>query len=40
MVHVEQELTATITGAGSIEYLGNPQVVQSVSGAGSVKPAE
>jgi hypothetical protein len=39
-VQVEQELTATITGAGSIKYLGNPHVEQNVTGAGSVKPAE
>ena len=39
-VRVEEELAATITGAGSIEYFGHPDVQQSVSGAGSVKPAE
>ena len=39
-VRVEEELAATITGAGSIQYFGHPQVEQSVSGAGSVKPAE
>lgn len=40
IVRVEQELTATITGAGSIKYFGNPRVNQIVKGAGSVKPAE
>jgi hypothetical protein len=39
-VQVEKELVATITGAGSIEYLGNPFVEQIVTGAGSVKPVE
>lgn len=39
-VRVEEELAATITGAGSIQYFGNPHVEQSVNGAGSVKPAE
>jgi hypothetical protein len=39
-VRVEQELAATITGAGSIEYFGHPHVEQNVNGAGSVKPAE
>jgi hypothetical protein len=39
-VRVEEELAASITGAGSIQYFGNPHVEQSVNGAGSVKPAE
>lgn len=39
-VRVEEELAATITGAGSIKYFGNPHVVQNVTGAGSIKPAE
>jgi hypothetical protein len=39
-VRVEKELAATITGAGSINYFGNPRVEQNVKGAGSVKPAE
>lgn len=39
-VRVEKELAATITGAGSIKYFGNPHVEQNVNGAGSVKPAE
>ena len=39
-VRVEEELTATITGAGSIQYFGHPSVESSVNGAGSVKPAE
>jgi hypothetical protein len=39
-VRVEEELAATITGAGSINYIGHPRVEQSVNGAGSVKPAE
>ena len=39
-VRVEDELAATITGAGSIQYFGSPHIEQSVNGAGSVKPAE
>jgi hypothetical protein len=39
-VRVQEELSATITGAGSIQYYGNPRVEQNVNGAGSVKPAE
>lgn len=39
-VRVEEELTATIAGAGSIEYIGNPHVEQNITGAGSVKPVE
>lgn len=39
-VRVEQELAATITGAGSIRYFGNPRVEQNITGAGSIKPAE
>lgn len=39
-VQVEKKLVATIAGAGSIEYLGNPQVEQNITGAGSVKPVE
>lgn len=38
-VRVEDDLAATITGAGSIQYFGNPHVEQSINGAGSVKPA-
>ncbi len=39
-VRVEEELVATITGAGSINYYGTPHVEQTLNGAGSVKPAE
>jgi hypothetical protein len=39
-VQVEKELIATISGAGSVEYLGNPHIEQNVTGAGSVKPVE
>lgn len=39
-VRVEEELAATLTGAGSIKYYGKPHVEQNVNGAGSVKPAE
>lgn len=39
-VRVELELVATITGAGSISYYGQPRVEQNIKGAGSVKPVE
>lgn len=39
-VRVEEELAATITGAGSVNYYGTPHVEQTLNGAGSVKPAE
>jgi len=32
-----RKLAADIAGAGEIQYLGNPRVVESVSGAGSVR---
>lgn len=38
-VRVETELKATVTGAGSVEYFGNPRVEKKVEGLGSVKPA-
>lgn len=38
-VRVEAELKATISGAGSVKYFGNPRVEQNVTGMGSVKPA-
>jgi hypothetical protein len=37
-VRVADELNATITGAGAINYYGQPRIVQN--GEGSVKPAE
>lgn len=40
VVQVEEDLAATLTGAGSIKYYGTPQVNQNVTGAGSVEPAE
>jgi hypothetical protein len=39
-VHVESDLSATVSGAGSVNYFGNPHVEKNVSGAGSVKAAE
>jgi hypothetical protein len=39
-VRVERELAATVSGAGSVQYFGNPRVEQKVNGAGSVKRAE
>jgi hypothetical protein len=40
IVQVEEDLAATLTGAGSIKYYGTPHVDQNVTGAGSVEPAE
>ena len=39
-VHAEQTLRADISGAGLIEYAGNPQVTEHVSGIGRVKRIE
>lgn len=40
-VHATGRLEATISGAGSVRYAGNPETVQkSVSGAGSIKALE
>jgi hypothetical protein len=39
-VNVKEDLKATITGAGSVNYFGSPTVEQTISGAGSVKPAK
>ena len=40
VVHAEQTLRAEISGAGLIEYAGNPQVTEHVSGIGRVKRLE
>lgn len=40
IVQVEEDLAATLTGAGSIKYYGTPHVDQNVTGAGSVEPAK
>jgi hypothetical protein len=40
VVNAEQTLDAEISGAGSIEYVGNPHVTQHVSGIGRVKRRE
>jgi len=37
VVHARQKLKASLSGAGTIEYLGDPDVEQRVSGAGRVK---
>jgi len=37
-VWVEETLNAQVTGAGSIKYKGNPQITQSNTGLGNVKP--
>jgi hypothetical protein len=40
VVHAERKLRASISGAGLIEYVGDPQVSQSVSGLGKVRRHE
>ena len=37
VVRVSSGLDVTIRGVGSVEYIGNPQVSQSIQGAGSVE---
>ena len=37
VLHADKTLRATISGAGSIEYLGDPEVSQHVSGIGRVR---
>lgn len=36
-VRVRDELDVTITGSGSVNYVGQPQVSQAISGSGSVR---
>jgi Putative auto-transporter adhesin, head GIN domain len=40
VVNARKKLDATISGAGVVEYLGDPVVQQSISGAGRVKRRE
>ena len=40
VVYADKTLNATISGAGSIEYLGNPEVSKRVSGIGRVRRRE
>jgi hypothetical protein len=40
VVNVRKKLTASISGAGVVEYIGDPVVRESVSGAGRVKRRE
>ncbi len=37
VVNVSEELNATVLGIGSIEYIGSPQVKESVKGMGTIK---
>lgn len=37
VVNVSEELYATVLGIGSIEYIGSPQVKESVKGMGAIK---
>lgn len=37
VVNVERTLDIGISGAGSVEYLGNPKVTERISGAGRIK---
>jgi hypothetical protein len=39
-VNAQKTLKATISGAGSVDYIGDPEVTKRVSGAGSVKRRE
>lgn len=39
VMRVKNELTATVSGAGSVEYYGSPHVIKNISGAGSVNQA-
>lgn len=38
-VHATDILTATLKGAGMIEYSGNPQVIPTIKGVGKIRPA-
>ncbi|MCP2727396.1 GIN domain-containing protein [Limnofasciculus baicalensis] len=37
VVNVSEQLDATVSGVGSIEYIGSPQVKESVKGMGAIK---
>jgi hypothetical protein len=37
VVNVSEQLDATVSGIGSIEYIGSPQVKESVKGMGAIK---
>lgn len=37
MVNVSEYLDASVSGLGSIEYIGSPQVTESVKGMGTIK---
>jgi hypothetical protein len=38
VVRVSETLQVRLTGAGSVEYLGNPRITQSITGGGTVRP--
>ena len=40
VINVRKKLDASISGAGVVEYIGDPAVTQSISGAGRVKRRE
>ena len=40
VLHADQTLDASISGAGVIEYVGNPTVTEHVSGIGRVRRRE
>lgn len=40
VVNVRKKLNASISGAGTVEYIGDPIVTQSISGVGKVKRRE
>ena len=39
-VRVEEDLNASVTGAGEIIYWGNPNITQNITGTGSIRHAD
>lgn len=37
VINVSEQLDATLTGVGSVEYIGSPQVRESMQGVGKIK---
>jgi hypothetical protein len=37
VINVSEQLDAAVSGVGSVEYIGSPQVRESVRGVGMVK---
>lgn len=36
-MHVRERLDANLTGSGSVEYIGNPEVHKTISGLGEIR---